>query len=127
MKSRMNSTSPLIPETGDQTVCECRHRGPKFRLEPVGAERRRQQSPLSRMVTTIELHDRDAEDRLDLRRIAAGREFRVGQRLPDVLVTAENIRVRPGVEIKREFIAHDPDRMDTGRARIRVRRCLAAS
>ena len=108
MKSPMNSTSPLIPEAGDQAVRERRNRGPEFRLKPVGAERRSQQSPLSRMVAAIELHDGDAEDRLNLRRIAAGRELRVGHRLADVVVTAENVSVCAGVEIKREFIAHDP-------------------
>ena len=97
-----------VPEASDQAIGQRRNRRSEFRLKPVGAERRSEQPPLSRVVASVELHDGDAENRLNLRRIAAGRELRVGHRLADIVVPAQDVGVRARVEIEGEFLAHDP-------------------
>ena len=127
MNSLMNFDLAAIPKAFEQPVGHLPIAGRECRMKPVGAERRSQQPALSRMIAAVKLHHGDAKHRLNLRRIASGRELRVGQRHMDIVIAAQNVGVRSRMKIQREFIAHDPVKTDRDPARTPVKRYLAAS
>ncbi len=76
-------------------------------MKTIGTEGRRKETTLPSMIAAIQLDNGDAQQGLDLRRIASGGKFGIRQSQMNIFIAAQDVGIRSRVKIQREFIAHD--------------------
>ena len=98
----------LVAKAGDESLGvrgDCRS---ERRADVLDAKRRGEQAALACVVGAVELDDRQAQERLELRRVTLRRELGAGGGEANVVVAAQHMGFCRDMEVQRMVIAHRP-------------------